>query len=76
MGSRWLLIGWNIALFLVAWLDYRQMENPAQIQVTRNLSKRFIIGAENEVQLALAIRPAREITFTIKDEYQIGRAHV
>ena len=45
------------------------MENPAQIQVTRNLSKRFIIGAENEVQLALTIRPAREITFTIKDEY-------
>ncbi len=68
-GSKWLLIGWNVALLVTAWLDYRQAEDVTQITATRHLSKRFIIGAENEVQIELAMRPARQITFSVKDEY-------
>lgn len=68
-GSKWLLVGWNLALLVTAWLDYRQTEDVSQIQATRHLSQRFIIGAENEVQLEIAMRPARDITFSLKDEY-------
>ncbi len=68
-GSKWLLIGWNVALLVTAWLDYRQAEEVAQISATRQLSQRFIIGAENEVQIELAMRPTRQITFSLKDEY-------
>lgn len=68
-GSKWLLIGWNVALLVAAWLDYRQTEDVAQLQATRHLSQRFIIGAENEVQIELAMRPARDVLFSVKDEY-------
>ncbi len=68
-GSKYLLIGWNIALFVAAWLDYRQAETVAQLSATRHLSKRFIIGAENEVQIELTVHANRPITFSLKDEY-------
>ena len=73
-GSKWLLIGWNIALLVTAWLDYRRAEDIAQIEATRHLPQRFIIGAENEVQLELAMRPPRPITFHLKDLYDEGSA--
>lgn len=68
-GSKWLLIGWNVALLVTAWLDYWQAEDVAQLTATRHLSKRFIIGAENEVQIELTVHANRPITFSLKDEY-------
>ncbi len=67
--SKYLLIGWNVALFAAAWWDYRQAEDVAQISATRHLSKRFILGAENEVQIELTVRATRPITLSLKDEY-------
>lgn len=68
-AAWWLMIIYDITLFVAAWLDYRRVEDAALIQVVRRLPKRFIIGEENEVQIQLGLRAARDVTFTIKDEY-------
>jgi uncharacterized protein (DUF58 family) len=68
-AALWAMIGFDALLFLAAWHDYRQAEKPSQIQATRHLPKRFIIGEENEAQLHLSVNTSRPVTFTIKDEF-------
>jgi uncharacterized protein (DUF58 family) len=66
---RGFLIGYDVALFAAAYLDYRRAREGAKIEVARRLTRRFMIGAENEVQIAVTSRALRKVTFTIKDEY-------
>ena len=67
--ARWALIGYDAALLAAAYLDYLQAREEAKIEVARRLTRRFMIGAENEVQIAVSNRAPRKVTFTIKDEY-------
>jgi len=66
---RWALIGYDAALLAAAYLDYRLAREEAKLEVVRRLTRRFMIGAENEVQIAVINRAPRKVTFTIKDEY-------
>jgi uncharacterized protein (DUF58 family) len=67
--SRWALAGYDLALLAAAYLDYRRARDVAGAEVARRLPRRLMIGAENEVQIAIANPAPRKVTFTIKDEY-------
>jgi uncharacterized protein (DUF58 family) len=68
-GTRWLVTLYDLALLLAAWVDWRNAADVAGVEVKRLLTKRFMIGAENEVQLAIINRAPHKVTFTIRDEY-------
>jgi len=68
-GTRWLVLIFDVALVLTAWLDWRRAADVAGVEVRRLLTKRFMIGTENEVQLAVINRAPRKVTLTIRDEY-------
>ncbi len=72
-GTKWLVLLYDATLLAMAWLDYRHAEDvcapSSGVEVKRMLTKRFMIGAENDVQLSVSNRAKRKVTFTIKDEY-------
>jgi len=68
-GTRWLVLLYNAVLLAAAWLDYFQAADLAGVRVKRLLTKRFMIGAENDVQISVINRAPRKVTFTIRDEY-------
>ncbi len=68
-GVRWGLIAYDLVLLLVAYIDYRRIEDVSQIEIGRQMPRRFMIGEENEVQITISHRLPRRFTLTIKDEY-------
>ena len=72
-GTKWLVLLYDVLLLAAAWLDYRNADDVCHVssgvEVKRKLTKRFMIGAENEVQLSVINRAKRKVTFTIRDEY-------
>ncbi|MEK7829613.1 MAG: DUF58 domain-containing protein [Acidobacteriota bacterium] len=70
---KWWLLGYDLLLLALAFVDYRLTEKDSRIEVRRVMPRRFMIGEENEVQLhvtvKLAGRRSRAPAFTIKDEY-------
>jgi uncharacterized protein (DUF58 family) len=66
---RWGLLAYDLLLLGLAWWDYRQTEDAAVLEVKRHLPSRFMIGAENEVEISINHHLPRQITFTFKDEY-------
>jgi uncharacterized protein (DUF58 family) len=68
-GVRWALLVYDAALLGVAYVDYRRAGDLRQLEVARRLMYRFMIGAENEVQVAVTDLARRGMTLTIKDEY-------
>ena len=69
---KWVFIAYDLALLLVAYVDYRRTENISQIEIARHMPRRFMIGAENEVQITISHRLPRRFSLTIKDEYPPG----
>jgi uncharacterized protein (DUF58 family) len=66
---KWGLMVYDLAMLAAAYLDYRRTEEISFLEVSRHMPRRFMIGEENEVQIHIAHRAHREITFQIKDEY-------
>ncbi len=66
---KWGVFGYDLALLLLAVIDYLLMEKPDRIHVERRLPRRFMIGEENEVRIYLTFRAARSIAPILKDEY-------
>lgn len=70
---KWVLIGYDLLLMALAFVDYKLTEKDAQLKVRRVMPRRFMIGEENEVQLHITVKLARRRSrapvFTIKDEY-------
>ncbi|MCI0393128.1 MAG: DUF58 domain-containing protein [Acidobacteria bacterium] len=66
---KWGLIIYDLALLAAAYIDYRRTEDISQLEVRRHLPRRFMIGEENEVQIHINHRAARELTLMVKDEY-------
>lgn len=70
---KWGLIGYDLFLLALAFVDYKLTEKASQIEIRRVMPRRFMIGEENEVQLHIAVKLARRRSraplFTIKDEY-------
>jgi uncharacterized protein (DUF58 family) len=67
--TKWLMLLYDVALLLLAWLAWRRAADVAGVEVKRLLTRRFMIGTENEVQLSIINRAPRKVTFTIRDEY-------
>ncbi|MFN0120665.1 MAG: DUF58 domain-containing protein [Blastocatellia bacterium] len=68
-GTRWLVIGYDLALLALAWWDYRRAADVSGVEVKRILPRRFLIGAENDVRLSIINRARRKASFVIRDEY-------
>ncbi|MGH9855934.1 MAG: hypothetical protein ACREBD_39365, partial [Blastocatellia bacterium] len=71
-GIKWGLIGYDLILLLLAYVDYRRTENISQIEISRHMPRRFMIGEENEVQITISHRFPRLFSLAIKDEYPPG----
>lgn len=63
------MIAYDIVLGAAAWIDYRRSGDAARLEVTRRLPQRLMIGAENEVVIAVGSRLSRRFVVTIKDEF-------
>ena len=67
---KWGLLGYDLLLLLIAYVDLRRTESLAAFEVTRRLPRRFMIGEDNEVQLDLACHLRRpHLRLQVKDEY-------
>jgi uncharacterized protein (DUF58 family) len=71
-GLQWGLIAYDLALLLAALIDYRRTEDISQIEITRHMPRRFMIGEENPVEITISHRLPRRFSLTIKDEYPPG----
>jgi uncharacterized protein (DUF58 family) len=71
-GVKWGLVAYDLALLLLAYVDYRRVEDISQIEIVRHMPRRFMIGEENEVRITISHRLPRAFTLTIKDEYPPG----
>lgn len=66
---RWSLLAYDVLLLSVAWLDYWRTEAAAELTVERQLPRRLMIGAENEILIKLSHTFSRSVSFTLKDEF-------
>ena len=70
---KWWLLGYDLFLLALAFIEYKLTEKESQIEVRRVMPRRFMIGEENEVQLHITVklagRRSRAPVFTVKDEY-------
>src|SRR5215510_7229642 len=71
-GVKWGLVAYDLVLLSLAYVDYRRTEDVSQIEIARNMPRRFMIGEENEVQITVSHRLPRQFKLTIKDEYPPG----
>ncbi|MGA9773468.1 MAG: DUF58 domain-containing protein [Blastocatellia bacterium] len=60
---------YDIALVVLAAVDYFISEKRDLFRVERQVEDRFAMGAENEVTIRIANRAVRKVTFILKDEY-------
>ena len=68
-GSLYLTLFYDIALLVMAAVDYFASEKPAAFRVERQMDERFAMGAENEVTIKITNRSRRIVSFIVKDEY-------
>ncbi|CAN5390204.1 DUF58 domain-containing protein [soil metagenome] len=66
---RWVTLSYDVALLLAAFVDAWLSRLPAGVQVEREFSGRFHIGAETEVRVRVANHTRRAVKLQIKDEY-------
>jgi uncharacterized protein (DUF58 family) len=71
-GIKWGLVAYDLVLLLLAYVDYRRVEDISQIEIVRHMPRRFMIGEENEVRIKVSHRLPRRSKLTIKDEYPPG----
>jgi uncharacterized protein (DUF58 family) len=67
--AAYFTILYDLALIVLAAIDYFLSGEANDFRVERNLEDRFAMGAENEVTIKIANRSRRAVTFLIKDEY-------
>lgn len=66
---KWVVIGYDLALLVCAWIDLRRMEDASELGIERRLPRRFMINAENEITIIVSGRPRRRFRLQIKDEF-------
>src|SRR5215470_4116896 len=71
-GVKLGLVAYDLALLLLAYVDYRRAEDISLMNITRHMPRRFMIGEENEVRITVSHRLPRQFTLTVKDEYPPG----
>jgi uncharacterized protein (DUF58 family) len=73
-GLRWLVVAYDAALLLTAFLDVRASRVPEGLEILREFGGRFHIGAETEVRVRVNNNTPRRFRLKIKDEYPPGPA--
>ena len=68
-GSLYLTLFYDVALIVMAVLEYVASEKPSAFRVERQMDERFAMGAENEVTIRITNRSRRIVSFIVKDEY-------
>jgi uncharacterized protein (DUF58 family) len=68
-GLRWLAFLYDVALLGVAVFDARTSRLPEGVEVERELTGRFHIGAETEVRVKVINPSARSVSLRVKDEF-------
>ena len=66
---QWLAFLYDMALLLVALIDGRRSRLPATVNITREFSGRFAVGAATDVSIHVQNNSNRSITLSVKDEY-------
>jgi uncharacterized protein (DUF58 family) len=66
---RWLALAYDLALLAVAFIDARRSHLPKTVNITREFSGRFAVGAETEVRLNVQNGGTKPISLVVKDEY-------
>ena len=66
---RWVALGFDVALILLAMIDARRSRLPPGVHIERHFSGRFAVGAETEVQIKIQNNTPRAIVVIVKDEY-------
>lgn len=69
---RWIVIGFDLFLILLALIDRRISSLPAEITIQREFNKRFAIGDETEVNLKIENNSSHSFRVILKDEYPTG----
>jgi uncharacterized protein (DUF58 family) len=66
---RWVALGYDVLLLILAVIDSRTSYLPKNIFVSRYFGGRFAVGAENEVKIQIQNGSTRAIEVVVKDEY-------
>src|SRR5215213_1220963 len=68
-GLRWVVVAFDAALLLAAFLDARASRLPEGLEILREFGGRFHIGAETEVRVRVNNNTPRRFRLKVKDEY-------
>ncbi len=66
---RWTVLGYDMLLLTLAWIDARRSYLPPTIKINRDFSGRFAVGAETDVSLNVRNEGTKPVSLTLKDEY-------
>lgn len=66
---RWIVLLYNVALFLLALVDWRISRLPDDLRIEREFGNRFAIGDANEVRLKVTNETGRDFNLQLKDEF-------
>jgi uncharacterized protein (DUF58 family) len=68
-GLRWLVVAYDAALLIAAFVDARASRLPEGLEILREFGGRFHIGAETEVRVRVNNNTPRRFRLKLKDEY-------
>lgn len=66
---RWATLAYDSLLITLAVIDARRSRLPKTVNITREFSGRFAVGAETDVRLNVQNRGTKPISLVVKDEY-------
>lgn len=66
---RWVALGYDIALIVLAIVDARRSQLPKGVHITREFSGRFAVGAETNVSVNVQNAQPHAVSLIVKDEY-------
>lgn len=65
----WVALLYNIALFTLAFIDYRISRLPSGLRIYREFGTRFAMGAPTEVRIQVQNASSHPVSLRIKDEF-------
>ncbi|HET6893653.1 MAG TPA: DUF58 domain-containing protein [Pyrinomonadaceae bacterium] len=66
---RWLVLAYDLVLLGLAVFDAKRSRLPKAVQITREFSGRFAVGAATEVRIKIQNNQPHPISLIVKDEY-------
>jgi uncharacterized protein (DUF58 family) len=66
---RWVALGYDVALIVLAIIDARRSQLPKGVRITREFAGRFAVGAETDVRVQIQNAGAHAVSLVVKDEF-------